>query len=168
MGEQSPVPVRSASARRVSEYLARQGLPGRVRELSASTRTAREAAAAVGCSVEQIVKSLVFRGVTTDRAYLVLLSGSDRVDESRLAAVVGEPVVRADPEFVRQATGFAIGGVPPVGHDRPLPTLIDDRLLALPELWAAAGTPQAVFPLTPAELLRLTGGRVVRVRQSER
>ncbi len=167
MAEESIAPPRSASARRVAEYLARHGLPGRVRELSASTRTAQEAAAAVGCTVEQIVKSLVFRGRSSGQAYLVLVSGGDRVDEARLAEEVGEPVERADPAFARQATGFAIGGVPPVGHDRPLPTLIDDRLLAFPELWAAAGTPQAVFPLTPVELLRLTGGRVVRVRQGE-
>lgn len=153
----------SPGARRVQAALADRGLPGRVVELPQTTRTAVEAARAIGCEVAQIVKSLVFRGVRSDRAYLVLVRGVDRVDESRLAEIVGEPVARADADFVRERTGFAIGGVPPVGHREPLPILIDAALLEMPELWAAAGTPHAVFRVLPDELARITGGRVVEV-----
>ena len=153
----------SASAQRVQEALADRGLPGRVVELSQTTRTAVEAARAIGCDVAQIVKSLVFCGAWSGQAYLVLVRGVDRVDESRLAEVVGEQVTRASPEVVRARTGYAIGGVPPVGHREPLPILIDAALLEMPELWAAAGTPHAVFRLLPGELARITGGRVVEV-----
>ena len=128
------------------------GLELRVTELPASTRTAAEAASAVGCSIAQIVKSLIFRTVRSDQAVLVLVSGSNRVDEARLAARLGEPIEKASPDFVRQRTGFAIGGVPPVGHATGLRTFVDQALFELPELWAAAGTPHAVFPLTPAQL----------------
>uniref|UniRef100_A0A831X756 YbaK/EbsC family protein n=1 Tax=Thermorudis peleae TaxID=1382356 RepID=A0A831X756_9BACT len=151
----------SASAQRVQEALADRGLPGRVVELSQTTRTAVEAARAIGCDVAQIVKSLVFCGAWSGQAYLVLVRGVDRVDESRLAEVVGEQVTRASPEVVRARTGYAIGGVPPVGHREPLPTLIDVALLEMAELWAAAGTPHAVFRVRPDELVRITGGRVV-------
>lgn len=154
----------SPSARRVQEALATQGLPGRVVELPQTTRTAVDAARAIGCEVAQIVKSLVFRGARSDRAYLVLVRGVDRVDESRLAEIIGEPVARADANYVRARTGFAIGGVPPIGHREPLPILMDAALLEMPELWAAAGTPHAVFRVLPSELLRITGGRVVEVR----
>jgi prolyl-tRNA editing enzyme YbaK/EbsC (Cys-tRNA(Pro) deacylase) len=153
----------SPSARPVQEALAARGLPGRVVELPQTTRTAVDAARAIGCEVAQIVKSLVFRGVRSDQAYLVLVRGVDRVDESRLAEIVGEPVARADADYVRERTGFAIGGVPPIGHREPLPILIDAALLEMPELWAAAGTPHAVFRLLPGELARITGGRVVEV-----
>ncbi len=154
----------SPSARRVQEVLATQGLPGRVVELPQTTRTAVDAARAIGCEVAQIVKSLVFRGARSDQAYLVLVRGVDRVDESRLAEIVGEPVARADADYVRERTGFAIGGVPPIGHREPLPILIDAALLEMPVLWAAAGTPHAVFRVLPGELARITGGRVVEVR----
>jgi prolyl-tRNA editing enzyme YbaK/EbsC (Cys-tRNA(Pro) deacylase) len=123
------------------------------------TRTAAEAAAAVGCDVGQIVKSLVFRRAG-GAALLVLASGRNRVDERKVEALVGEPVGKADAAFVRAATGFAIGGVPPAGHPEPLETLVDADLLDYDELWAAAGTPRTVFPVEPQELLALTGGRV--------
>ena len=123
-----------------------------ITELPDSTRTAVEAAAAVGCSVAQIVKSLVFRTLESDEPVLVLASGATRVDEGRVGAHLGEPVEKASAEFVRQRTGFSIGGVPPVGHSTALRTLVDERLGELAELWAAAGTPHAVFPLTPADL----------------
>ena len=110
------------------------------------------------------VKSLIFRAERSDRAVLVLASGSNRVDEAAVAALLGEPIARADPEFVRTRTGFAIGGVSPVGHLEPLPTFIDEDLLQYDTLWAAAGTPNAVFKLTPDDLVRLTGGRVARVK----
>ena len=123
------------------------------------TRTAADAAAAVGCDVAQIVKSLVFRRAG-GAALLVLASGRNRVDEGKVEALVGEPVGKADAAFVRAATGFAIGGVPPAGHPEPLETLVDADLLDHDVLWAAAGTPRTVFPLEPQELLTLTGGRV--------
>jgi len=148
----------SPSAARVQSALEQAGLSLRVSELPASTRTAAEAAAAVGSSVAQIIKSLVFRGKHSGQAILILASGSNRVDEAKVAAAIGEPIERATPEFVREQTGFAIGGVAPVGHTNPLRTLIDADLFQHAELWAAAGTPHAVFPLTPDELRRLAPG----------
>ncbi len=155
----------SAAASRVQAALEAAGLALRVRELPASTRTAPEAAAAVGCSVGQIVKSLVFRGVQSGQAVLILASGSNRVNEALVAASLGEPIERASPEFVREQTGFAIGGVPPIGHVKPLRTLIDEDLLKHAELWAAAGTPNAVFALKQEDLSRLVPEAIVtRVR----
>ena len=126
------------------------------------TRTAVDAAAAIGCDVGQIVKSLVFRREGGE-PLLVLASGSNRVDEAKVAGLVGEAIGKADAAFVRGATGFAIGGVPPAGHVAAIETLVDEDLLAYDEVWAAAGTPRTVFPLTPAELLSLTDGRVAGV-----
>jgi len=131
------------------------------RELPDSTRTAPEAAAAVGCEVGAIVKSLVFR--VGDEAVLALVSGGNRADESLLEAGFGAAVERADAEFVRAATGYSIGGVPPIGHPRPLRTLVDEDLLRFPVVWGAAGTPRSVFPIAPDELARLAGGTVVRL-----
>jgi prolyl-tRNA editing enzyme YbaK/EbsC (Cys-tRNA(Pro) deacylase) len=138
-----------------------------VLEFETSTRTAADAAAAIGCSVAQIAKSLVFRTTTSNRPVLIIASGSNRVDEGQVAALVGESVARAGAEFVRASTGFAIGGVPPIAHKiRPI-TLIDAALMGFAEIWAAAGTPQAVFRLTPAELITLTGGSVATVAATE-
>jgi prolyl-tRNA editing enzyme YbaK/EbsC (Cys-tRNA(Pro) deacylase) len=129
-----------------------------------TTRSAQDAARAVGCEVGQIAKSLVFKGATTRQAVLVITSGSNRVDEKKLSDRIGEPVLKADADFVRQQTGFAIGGVPPVGHEQPIAVFIDEDLLTHSEIWAAAGTPQAVFRLTPQELQKITSGRVVGVK----
>jgi len=131
-----------------------------VLEFDAGTRTAADAAAAVGCKVAEIAKSLVFRGKESGRPVLVVASGVNRVDEKKVAALIGEKIARADADFVREKTGFAIGGVPPVGHASALLTLIDEDLLQFETIWAAAGTPNAVFKLTPAALVELTGGRV--------
>jgi prolyl-tRNA editing enzyme YbaK/EbsC (Cys-tRNA(Pro) deacylase) len=139
------------------------GLPCRVVELPASTRTAQEAADAVGCTVGQIVKSLIFRGAQTDAPLLVLASGANRVNEARLGELAGEPIAKADANFVRAHTGFAIGGVAPLGHPAPLKTFIDADLLQYAEIWAAAGTPKAVFALTPADLAAMTGGEAVTI-----
>ena len=125
------------------------------REFPEGTRTAQDAAAAIGCSVGQIVKSLVF--VRDQQPVLVLCSGSNTVDTQRLG------LTKADADVVRRATGFAIGGVPPYGHPAPLDTLVDEDLLGHDEIWAAAGTPRSVFPLTPAELVARSGGTVARV-----
>nr|WP_218891524.1 YbaK/EbsC family protein [Actinomycetospora corticicola] len=141
------------------------GLGGRSRELPDSTRTAAEAGAALGCEVGQIVKSLVFRLPSTDAAVLVLASGSTRVDVGKLSAVLGEPVEQASGTFVRERTGFAIGGVAPVGLVAPVRTLIDRGVLAWDRVWAAAGSPRTVFDATPAELVEATGGTVVDVAE---
>jgi len=148
------------AARQVDRALGEFGMGGRVRIMPASTRTAAEAAATVGCAVEQIAKSLIFRGGASGQAILVIASGGNRVDEKKLAVAAGEKIERADADFVRARTGFAIGGVPPLAHAGPLLTFIDADLMALATLWAAAGTPHAVFPLTPAELCRITQGRI--------
>ncbi|MBC7234073.1 MAG: YbaK/EbsC family protein [Chloroflexi bacterium] len=149
------------SAQKIQEVLQHLGISSQVLELPQSTRTAAEAAQAVGCAVGQIVKSLVFRGKQTHKPILVLASGANRVNEKTLARLVGEPIEKADADFVREQTGFSIGGVPPIGHIQPLPTYIDEDLLQYEEIWAAAGTPHAVFPLTPADLVRMTGGTVI-------
>lgn len=151
------------SARRVQEALAARGLALRVVEFPASTRTAQDAASAIGCEVGQIAKSLVFRGAHSGRPILVVASGTNRVSEARLAELAGEPIGKADAAFVRAQTGYAIGGVPPVGHVAPIDTYLDADLWRYAEIWAAAGTPNAVFRLTPDDLARLTGGTVAAV-----
>jgi prolyl-tRNA editing enzyme YbaK/EbsC (Cys-tRNA(Pro) deacylase) len=152
------------SARRVQAALHDLGLDVEVVELSDSTRTAPEAAAAVGCELGAIVKSLVFRGAESGEPVLVLVSGDRRADEEALAAALGEPVERADADWVREVTGYAIGGVPPVGHPAPVRTLFDDDLMRFEEVWAAAGTPRTVFGIAPAELARVTGAAPARPR----
>jgi prolyl-tRNA editing enzyme YbaK/EbsC (Cys-tRNA(Pro) deacylase) len=154
----------SPSAQRVQAALAAHGLGLTVVELPQSTRTAAEAAAAVGCTVEQIAKSIIFRARTSDRPVLVMTSGGNRVDEKAVAALLGEPLAKADADFVRARTGFVIGGVPPIGHSEPLVTFIDEDLLAYDVIWAAAGTANAVFALKPGDLVTLTGGTVATVR----
>jgi prolyl-tRNA editing enzyme YbaK/EbsC (Cys-tRNA(Pro) deacylase) len=141
---------------RVQSALDAAGVTACVVELPQSTRTAAEAAAAVGCEVAQIAKSLVFVDANGD-AVLVITSGTNRVDEKRLG------LKRADAEFVREKTGYAIGGIPPVGHATPLKIFIDQDLLRFERIWAAAGTPNAVFELSPSDLPRMTGGEVIHV-----
>ncbi len=154
----------SASTQRVQQALQELGLTSQILELEASTRTSQQAAEAIGCSVSQIAKSLVFRGAQSDKAILVIASGSNRVNEERLAELVGEPIAKADAQFVRRVTGYVIGGVAPVGHLEKLETYIDSDLLQYEEIWAAGGTPHSVFPLTPKDLERITAGRVVSIR----
>lgn len=151
----------SPSAARVQAALTRLGVGSEVKETARTTRSAREAAEAVGCVVGQIAKSLVFRTANTGRPVLVIASGANRVDEKALSGLVGEPVAMAGAEFVREVTGFAIGGVPPLGHAQRIEVFIDEDLFLYPEIWAAAGTPQAVFRIAPKELQRITDGRVV-------
>jgi prolyl-tRNA editing enzyme YbaK/EbsC (Cys-tRNA(Pro) deacylase) len=131
----------------------------RALEFDACTRTADDAAAAIGCKVAEIAKSLMFRSAS-GRSVLVIASGANRVDEKKVAALIGERIGRADAEFVREATGFAIGGVPPVGNATPSIALIDEALMGFNEIWAAAGTPNAIFRLTPADLVELTQGTI--------
>jgi prolyl-tRNA editing enzyme YbaK/EbsC (Cys-tRNA(Pro) deacylase) len=157
-------PELSPAAQRVQAALQALDLDCQVVELPASTRTAPEAAAAVGCTVGQIVKSLIFRGKESGRAVLSLVSGANRVNEQILTGLLGEPVGKADADFVREQTGFAIGGVAPLAHAHPILTFIDEDLLQYEEIWAAAGTPNAVFRLKSADLQRMTGGQVVKVK----
>jgi prolyl-tRNA editing enzyme YbaK/EbsC (Cys-tRNA(Pro) deacylase) len=137
-----------------------------VKQMPDSTRSAPEAAAAVGCDVAQIVKSLIFRSVAADEAVLVLVSGADRVDEDALAKVLNGQVERATAEFVRARTGYSIGGVPPLAHTTPVATYIDEHLLSHTVVWAAAGTPRAVFSIAPLDLLRVTSAKLVAVASS--
>ena len=153
----------SEAAQRVQDALLERGFANTVRELAEPVRTAQAAADAVGCEVAQIVKSLVFRGEASGRAVLVVASGANRVDTGRLAALLGEPVAMGDPRFVRERTGFAIGGIPPLGHATEIDVVVDAHLLAIPSLWAAAGHPNSLFPLTPDELVRMTRGRVAEI-----
>ena len=150
-------PASAAAARRVQEIL---GSGFAVVEFDASTKTSAEAAAAIGCTVAQIAKSLVFRAASGGPV-LVVASGSNRVDEKKVGALLGEAIGRADADFVREKTGYAIGGVAPVGHAVTPAVLLDDDLRQYETIWAAAGTPNAVFRLTPADLEGLTGGRFV-------
>jgi prolyl-tRNA editing enzyme YbaK/EbsC (Cys-tRNA(Pro) deacylase) len=154
----------SQSAQKVQAALQAMNLPCQVVELPDSTRTAVEAAQAVGCQVGQIVKSLIFMGAESRRPILVVASGINRVNESHLAALVGEPIKKADAEFARAHTGYAIGGIPPVGLASQITTFIDEDLLAYHSVWAAAGTPHAVFELDPAYLEQMTGGKIISVK----
>ena len=152
-----------SSVERVRAALLAAGHPDTVREFPAGTRTAADAAAAVGCTVAQIAKSIVFR--TVGRAVVVIASGANRVDAKKVAAALGVAVRRADADFVRDVTGFAIGGVAPVGHLAP-PLLVFDRdLMALHPIYAAAGSPSHVFESEAAELVRITGAPVADIRQ---
>lgn len=153
----------SASAQRVQAALLAEGVSLEVLELAASTRTAQEAAQAVGGQVAQIVKSLIFRGKQSQKPYLLLVSGANQANLELLGGVLGEPLEKPDADYVRQVTGFAIGGVPPVGHATPLEALIDADLMLQERLYAAAGTPNALFALTPQQLQQLTRGRVLRI-----
>lgn len=143
--------------------LAARGYSFDVLELDQSTRTAAEAAAAIGCEVAQIAKSILFRGQKSGKPVLVIASGVNRVDEKAVAEMLGETLGKADAAFVRKETGFVIGGVPPVGHDKPIETFIDEDILDYDSIWAAAGTPFAVFRLDPRSLAALTGGKVASV-----
>jgi prolyl-tRNA editing enzyme YbaK/EbsC (Cys-tRNA(Pro) deacylase) len=153
----------SPSAQRVQDALRSRGFAYDVIELAQTTRTAAEAAAAVGCTVGQIAKSLVFKTRHSGRPLLVIASGANRVNEKHLCAIVGELIEKPDADFVRQYTGFVIGGVPPVGHAAPLAVYIDEDLLQYDVIWAAAGTPHAVFRLAPADLVRMTGGQTIKM-----
>lgn len=153
----------SRSVDRVMQAAEAAGLNIEVVSMPSSTRTAQEAAGACGCSVAQIVKSLVFQGHETGGLQLLLVSGAHQVDMELAKQFVGEPLVRADPNLVRQITGFAIGGVAPMGHKSSINVWMDDSLLAHETLWAAAGAPNAVIAISPAELQNVTSAKVVRL-----
>ena len=150
-------PAQHPTALRTAQLLRDAGADARVVEFEQPTRTSAEAAAAIGCSVAEIAKSIVFRGKVSGLAGVVVASGDNRVSEKKVAAKVDEPLARADADFVRTATGYAIGGVAPIGHAQPVKLLIDEELKRFATVWAAGGTPYSVFPVTPDELARLTG-----------
>ena len=155
----------SPTAKRIQDYLVSRGYDFKVIEFLESTRTSAEAAERVGCEVGQIVKSLVFCGHNSGKAVLVLACGANRVDVRKLANLIGEPVDRAKPEFVRTVTGFAIGGIPPIGHISKLETFIDEDLRQYQKLWAAAGTPNAIFELTFEDLVKMSSARIVEIKE---
>lgn len=151
----------SKSLKRVERALTEAGLEPRITEMG-ETRTAAQAAEAVGCEIDQIAKSIIYRGEASGEPILFLTAGGNRVDEARAEAAAGEPLGRADAALVRDRTGFAIGGVAPVGHLNPIRAFLDPRLTEFGTVWAAAGTPRHVFPITPSELERLTGATIAR------
>ncbi len=159
--------ILSKSAQIVQRALCEKGLGFAVVELDASTRTANDAAMTIGCQVGQIVKSLLFRTKQTHMPVLVLASGKNRVNEEFIQKYAGEQISKADADFAREITGFAIGGIPPLGHKNPISFVyIDEDLLQYETLWAAAGTPNAVFSLPAKELQKATGGQIVSVKES--
>jgi prolyl-tRNA editing enzyme YbaK/EbsC (Cys-tRNA(Pro) deacylase) len=158
-------PAQHPTALRTQGLLADAGLPVRVVEFEQPTRTSAEAAEAIGCSVAEIAKSVVFRNKTAGGAVVVVASGANRVSETKVAAKLGVKLGRADADFVRESTGYVIGGVAPLGHAGPVRLLLDRDLLQYETVWAAAGTPFSVFPLTPAALQALTGADWADIRQ---
>ena len=154
----------SPSAQQIQDLLTTLGYPYTVIEHAESTRTAQEAADRAGCALGQIVKSLIFKGKESGKPILVLTSGANRVDEKRISGYAGEPIGKADADFARTVTGFVIGGVPPIGHIQTMETYIDEDFLRYPTIWAAAGTPNAIFELKTADLPIMTGGKVVTVK----
>lgn len=151
------------AAQRVAIAAAAAGLTIEIVEMRDSTRTAEEAAQACGCTVAQIVKSLVFRGKETGAPVLLLVSGANRVHEKRVARHIGEALSRPDADDVRAVTGYAIGGIPPLGHATPLATYLDHDLMSHDTVWAAAGTPRCVFEIAPARLVEATAATVIDV-----
>jgi prolyl-tRNA editing enzyme YbaK/EbsC (Cys-tRNA(Pro) deacylase) len=158
----------SKSLRRVERALADAGIATEIRELGAC-RTAAEAAASAGCEIDQIAKSVIFRGGRTGRALLFLTAGGNQVDGAKAATLAGEPLEKADAAFIRAETGFAIGGVAPLGHLAPPRAWADPRLLDFAEIWGAAGTPRHVFPADPRQILRVIDAQVADfTRESEK
>lgn len=161
----TPYEALPASVQRVHAALVAAGVAApHIVMLADAARTSQQAADALGIEVGQIAKSLVFRGHASGEAVLVIASGANRVDESKVAALIGERIDRAAPDFVRLATGYAIGGIPPLGHASAMKVLVDAALAHYPVVWAAAGHPHSVFRLAPGELFRIAGGQVADVR----
>jgi len=154
----------SSSAQKIQYILNSLGYNYTVIEHAESTRTAQEAADRAGCELGQIVKSLIFRGKMSGKPILVLTSGANRVDEKRISRYAGETISRADADFVRTVTGFAIGGVPPIGHAQDMETYLDEDFLSYQTIWAAAGTPNAIFELKTEDLQKMTNGKMVQVK----
>ena len=153
----------SSTAQKIQNLLNELGYNYTVIEHAESTRTAQEAADQAGCELGQIVKSLIFRGKISSKPILVLTSGPNRVNEKLISEYAGESIGKADADFVRAVTGYAIGGVPPFGHIEPMETYLDEDFLKYTTIWAAAGTPKAIFELKTEDLQKMTNGKVVKV-----
>lgn len=153
----------NTSVRKVEKALKAHGLECQVLNMKETTRSAQDAANSLGCQVEQIVKSLVFMTKKTKKPILVVASGANRVNTKKIRNLLSEPIKMADPDFVRAKTGFVVGGVPPLGHSNPLETFIDEDLLKYPEIWAAAGSSNTMFKLSPDDLQKITKGQVISV-----
>jgi len=158
-------PATHPAALRIQGLLAQAGVPSQVVEFEEPTRTSADAALAIGCSVAEIAKSIVFRIRSSGEAVVVVASGENRVSEQKVEQLIGEPIGKADADFVRESTGFAIGGVPPLGHQHAVKILLDGDLQRFGKVWAAGGTPYSVFPVTPYELQRITGRGWSDIRQ---
>lgn len=154
----------SKSASKVQNRLKELGFSYQIKQLPASTKSAKQAAEVAGCSIGQIAKSLIFKGKRSGKPFLIIVSGSNRANEDKIKEIVKEPVEKANPDFVRQKTGFAIGGVPPIGHTQKIDTFIDQDLLTHKEIWAAGGNSRAIFKLTPVDLVNMTEGQVISVK----
>lgn len=152
------------STEKVQAVLDEFGLELNIIEFSEPTRTAQDAANAIGCTVGQIAKSLIFKGKSSQKPVLIITSGSNRVNEKSIKSFTGEELEKADAKFVLEHTGFVIGGIPPVGYTTPIATFIDDDLMQYDEIWAAAGTPNTVFKITPENLAEITKGSIISVK----
>ena len=157
------MPTLSPTAQKFQNLLNELGYAYSVIEHAESTRTAQEAADRAGCELGQIVKSLIFKGKDSGKPILILVSGPNRVNEKQIGEYAGEAIGKADADFVRTTTGFAIGGVPPVGHAEAMDTYLDEDFLKYATIWAAAGTPNAIFELKTEDLQKMTNGKVVKV-----
>lgn len=154
-----------SSAQRIQKILHEHKLDIKVIEFKEITRTSQEAATTIGCEVGQIAKTLIFRCQTTRKPICIIASGKNRVDERKIVQIIGEEIEKPDAEYVLKHTSFAIGGVPPVGYDLEIKSLIDEDLMEYVEIWAAAGTPNSVFRLSPDDLLKITQGRIVSIKK---
>jgi prolyl-tRNA editing enzyme YbaK/EbsC (Cys-tRNA(Pro) deacylase) len=154
-----------SSAQRIQDTLHKHGLDIIVIEFKETTRTSQEAATAIGCEVGQIAKTLIFKGKTTGKPFCIIASGKNKVDEKKVIHILGEEIEKSDAEFVLKHTSFAIGGVPPLGYEQDIKPLIDEDIMKYSEIWAAAGTPNSVFQLSPSDLLQITHGRIVDIKK---
>lgn len=150
----------SKSLKRVAAALDAAGIAAEIREMPAETRTAQQAAEAAGCALDQILKSIIFRGEESGTAILFMTAGGNQVDAAKASALAGEPLGKADAGLIRAQTGFAIGGVAPVGLTRPIRAFLDPRLLDFAQIWAAAGTPRHIFAADPAQIHRISGAQL--------
>lgn len=157
------IPLKDSS-RRIQQVLQQHNLDIRVIEFKDTTRSAQEAADTIGCEIGQIAKTLIFKGANA-KPICIIASGKNRVDEKKIEQLIGQAIEKSDADFVLKYTGFAIGGVPPVGYTLDIEPLIDRDLMSYTEIWAAAGTPFAVFNITPANLVHITGGRIVDIKK---
>ncbi len=149
---------------RIKEALDQSGIETIIKEFPSSTRTAQEAADAIGCTISQIAKSIIFKSKESGKPILIITSGSNRVDEKKVEKLINESLEKADADFVLNQTGYIIGGVPPFAHSTKITPLIDEDLLQYEEIWASAGTPNSVFKITPQDLITITKGRVANVK----